>query len=247
MLKRIEVGRTISLATDRMSISDQEISFLESEEFVASFNLAIGKIEPYLKDPNVKKIFWRAHTLCSLATQIAAGRDEIKFVECGTHLGLMVQTLLNFFRIKKPLCKVKSTLFDTWDGIPEQQIQKEEVPAYWHNKYNYTVDSFPFIQQMLSEFEEIQFVRGQVPDTLTSFSNQSLDILHLDMNIVYPEAAALSFFWPKIKRGGFLLIDDYGFSGHTLQRKFYDEFFAVNEVIPCQLPTGQAVVFKQEI
>lgn len=245
MLKAIEFGRAVSFATDRMSISDQEISFLESEDFVSSFNHSICKLEPYLKDPNVKKIFWRAHTLCSLATQIAVGRKEISFVECGTHLGLMVQTLLHFFRIKKSACKIKSTLFDTWDGIPENQIQKEETPAHWHNQNNYTNDSFPFIQQMLAEFEDVHLVRGQVPETLTLFPNRSLDILHLDMNIVYPEAAALRFFWPKIRRGGFLLIDDYGFSGHTLQRKFYDEFFSVNEVIPCQLPTGQAVVFKQ--
>ena len=161
-------------------------------------------------------------------------------------MGLISQMILRCHRAKFS-SHLSTWLFDTWCGIPEAQIGLNEPLARWHNSNNYCEDTFSFVTEIFSSFANVQLVKGEVSGTLAAFREEvgCLTMLHLDMNVVIPEKAALEFFWPKLSAGGVvLLLDDYGFAKHTEQRFFYDEFFGALNLIPCQLPTGQAFVLK---
>src|SRR5690606_4905939 len=87
-------------------------------------------------------------------------------------------------------------------------------------------------------------VRGRVPDTLSGPDIRSVAYLSIDMYIVEPERAALEHFWPLIADGGVVVLDDYGFRGHEMQRASADEFAASAGVPILPLPTGQGVMVK---
>jgi predicted O-methyltransferase YrrM len=68
--------------------------------------------------------------------------------------------------------------------------------------------------------------------------------LSIDMNIAYPERAAIEHFWPRIVPGGVVVLDDYAFAGYDEQRRSMDEFARHAGVPILTLPTGQGLLIK---
>jgi O-methyltransferase len=64
------------------------------------------------------------------------------------------------------------------------------------------------------------------------------------MNIVAPEIAALRFFWDKLATGAVVLLDDYNFERHILQKQAMDEFAAEKGTMVIPLPTCQGMIIK---
>ena len=66
----------------------------------------------------------------------------------------------------------------------------------------------------------------------------------LDMNAARPEIAAAEFFWPKMSSGAVMVLDDYGWPFHEVQKREFDAFAARHGVTVLPLPTGQGLMFK---
>jgi O-methyltransferase len=64
------------------------------------------------------------------------------------------------------------------------------------------------------------------------------------MNCVIPEIEAAEFFWDKLVCGGVIVLDDYGWKGHHLQKQAFDEFAAKRGIKILSLPTGQGLIIK---
>ena len=235
-LPQVPVNKAVSVQADRFSVTSQEISFLEDSLFVNAWNEALREVSAKAKDSQLSNIFWRAHIANSLFLNCFNGSA---YVECGTHLGLISRVVFKLNRDKV----FKKFLFDTWRGVPESQFSSDEPLAEWHNKHNYTEDTFEFVSSLQTAFSDLFLVRGAIPETLTSdYSDIAPCFLHLDMNIEYPERKALEFFVPQMNPGSVVLLDDYGFSRHSKQRHSQDQFFRRIGKQPTQLPTGQAFV-----
>jgi hypothetical protein len=67
------------------------------------------------------------------------------------------------------------------------------------------------------------------------------------MNCVAPEIAAAKFFWPNLVAGGIIILDDYGFSAHHLQKEAFDQLAREWNVEILSLPTGQGLIIKPGI
>lgn len=235
-LPQIPLNKTINVQADRFSVTSQEITFLEDDLFVNAWNEALREVSAKAKDIQISKIFWRAHIASSLFANCFNGGA---YVECGTHLGLISRVVFKLHRDKV----FKKFLFDTWTGVPESQFSSDEPLAEWHNRNNYTEDTFEFVRSLQTDFSDLILVRGAIPETLTSdYNDIAPSFLHIDMNIEYPERKALEFFVPQMKPGSVVLLDDYGFSRHSKQRHSQDYFFSQIGKQPTQLPTGQAFV-----
>jgi hypothetical protein len=59
------------------------------------------------------------------------------------------------------------------------------------------------------EWKRIKFVVGYVPDSLQSVVIEKVAFLHIDLNNAAAEVGALRYFWPKVVRGGIIILDDY--------------------------------------
>src|SRR6185312_4428320 len=92
--------------------------------------------------------------------------------------------------------------------------------------HHYT-DCFEKAQRNFAPFFRAKLVRGKIPDTLTAVPIERVAYLSIDMNIEKPERAAIEFFWPKIQRGGVIVLDDYAFGGYEAQHESMDEFAAL--------------------
>ena len=81
-------------------------------------------------------------------------------------------------------------------------------------------------------YKKVELVKGNITKTIPQYVKQNpnlqIALLNLDTDIYEPSITILNHLYPKIVKGGILILDDYGFfPGET---KAVDEFFNGKEV-----------------
>jgi len=72
----------------------------------------------------------------------------------------------------------------------------------------------------------------------------AVSYLHIDMNSVMPEVAAIPHFWDRLVPVAVVLLDDYACRGYKPQKRGMDEIAARIGVRILSLPTGQGLLLK---
>lgn len=213
--------------------------FMRERAFIDAYGVGMENGNPDTR------IEWRVHVALWVATQ--AIRLEGDFVECGVHTGILsgaVMTWLDFARHAGR----KFYLFDTWQGIPAEQISEDEKRAgvpEMNRKYQDGDAVHAAVVRKFSLWPNAVVVRGRVPDTLAAMADsKGVAYASVDMNVASAEMAAADFLWPRIVRGGFILLDDYGWTKHLNQKKAWDDFARRQGVMILALPTGQGLISR---
>ena len=161
---------------------------------------------------------------------------EGDFVECGVWKGGNILLLKNL--LERDNLRRKIYCYDTFEGMPPPT--KEDV------KYN-GVDGLKIFKQhekenrgfCYSELDEVKsnitnnckdlngivFIKGKVEDTLKENRNlpEKISILRLDTDFYTSTKSELEILFPRLQKGGILIIDDYGFWKGAKQA--VDEYF----------------------
>lgn len=172
-----------------------------------------------------------------------ASRLPGAFVECGVAMGvrsLAICDYLDFNSLDKDFY-----LFDTYSGIPEDQMSAEErADRLAENASLYGEDFFAGTLARFAPYPRVRVIRGAVPDVLANVEIGPVAFLHLDMNIAHPEREAIRHFWPQLSTGAPVLLDDYGWRAYRPQKLALDEFAREVGVEIVLLPTGQGLLLK---
>jgi O-methyltransferase len=178
------------------------------------------------------------HVACWAATQ--AAQLEGEFCECGVYRGGLARAIVDYVGFGD-LDKA-FYLFDTFEGIPETAIsQAERQLGRLPGEYD---ESYQAVRETFRNFANVHIVRGVVPEVLSLVEIERVAYLSLDMNVYQPEIAAAEHFWPRIVSGGIILLDDYGFRAHRLQKVAMDAFAQERGTEILSLPTGQGLLVK---
>lgn len=212
--------------------------FIVDPRFAAAYAAGIDTIRHYRPDLHVE---WRVHTACWVATQALKTRGD--FVECGVNTGILSRAIVEFTDFKSQRDRT-FWLLDTFEGIPPEQLSESERQLGRESMNNKYLHGFDRVKQTFSAFDNVQLIKGKVPDTLAQVEASAVAYLSIDMNAVMPEIAAAEFFWDKLSPGGFMLLDDYGFQAHFEQKLAFDEFAARRGIVILSLPTGQGLIMK---
>ena len=212
-----------------------DCSFMQDPNFIKAYETgkSLGSWHPL-------DVHWRAYVLCWAAEK---GKNlEGDFIECGVHKGSSAMTVamyVGFEALQKTFY-----LLDTYHGLDERYVTDEEkslgapIAAFKDDYYDFVKNSF-------SRFQNMEIIKGSVPETLPMVKSKKVAYLALDMNNAAPEVAAAEFFWEKLVSGAVIVLDDYGWSGyHTIQKRAADEFAARKGVRVLSLPTGQGLIIK---
>lgn len=195
--------------------------------------------------PQGTQVQWRVHVALWCATQAAALEGD--FVECGVHTGILsgaVMTWLDFAR----LADRRFYLFDTWQGIPVEQISEEEKRfgvADMNRKYRDGDALHAGVVAKFARWPNAVVVRGRVPESLAALdASRKVAYASIDMNVAAAEMAAADFLWPRLVPGAPMLLDDYGWAAHVNQKRAWDAFAERERVPILALPTGQGLIVK---
>jgi len=214
-------------------ITFHNIDCLSSPEFLSAYKA--GEALGSWKGADIR---WRAY-ICSWFSRHCMSLDG-DFVECGVNKGGMALTNIKYSNIDKS--SKQYYLFDTYDGLHENLFTKEEKeigvqPGRYESCFEQVLSTF-------KEYSNVVLVKGEVPETLSQVSIDQVAYLSIDMNCVVPEIEALQFFWDKLVLGAVVVLDDYGWPNHYLQKKAFDSFAVSKNIRICQLPTGQGLIIK---
>jgi O-methyltransferase len=236
-------GRTLvqgPLAYNQDGLATQHnADFMRDPRFAAAYAVGLENARPGVQ------VQWRVHVALWCAEM--AARLEGDFVECGVHTGILsgaAMTWLDFAR----LAPRRFWLFDTWAGIPEEQMTAEERAhgvAAMNRKYAGGDATHAAVVAKFARWPNARVVRGRVPESLSAMAgSERVAYASIDMNVAAAEMAAAEFLWPRMARGAPLLLDDYGWAAHVSQKHAWDDWARRTGVSILALPTGQGLVLK---
>ncbi len=215
-------------------ITSSNCDFINDPKFKKAYNAA-ALTNPW---PNFT-LQWRVYTVCWFADHVKKLNGD--FVECGVNTGAYAIAIINYINFNT--LNKKFYLLDTYEGLVKDLItseeQKEGIGKYlgsYKNVYEEVKKTF--------HGHNVEIIKGPVPGTLPLCKAEKISYLSIDMNCVEPEIAAVHFFWDKVVTGGVIILDDYGFPNHILQKIAFDNFALSKNVSILCLPTGQGIIFK---
>ena len=186
-------------------------------------------------------IEWRVHIILWAASHaLRLGGD---FVECGVHTGIFSLAACDYLSFEKQAGR-KFWLFDTFQGIPQEQMLEKEKEHRSEYNSRFYFDSYERAKANFAPYPNVALVRGMVPDSLSTVKIERVCYLSIDMNIAKPEVAAMEYFWDKLVTGAVVVFDDYGWQNYGEQTRALDAFAASKGVKIATLPTGQGLMIK---
>ncbi len=213
--------------------------FMRDPRFLEAYRVGLENARPGTQ------VEWRVHVALWCATQALAVPGD--FVECGVHTGILSGAVMTWLDFAREASR-RFFLFDTWQGIPAEQVSEEERRfgvLDMNRKYQDGDAIHAGVVRKFARWSNAVVVRGRVPDTLGALpASGALAYVSMDMNVAAAEIAAADILWPRLSPGGFVLLDDYGWAAHVNQKKAWDGWAARNGCMILALPTGQGLLHK---
>jgi len=213
----------------------------------------LGKVEPYtMTSPE------RIAVLVDAVQHIETNHIEGDIVECGVWRGgssmAIAETLVTRGSSQRHLW-----LYDTFEGMsaPTEEdtshdgesaaeqlarTEKNEDRTVWcvspleDVRNNMATTAYPA--------DKITLVKGKVEDTIPQTIPDSIALLRLDTDWYESTKHELEQLYPRLAKGGILIIDDYGFWQGA--RKAVDEYFAAHPPAPllCRIDASARIGVK---
>ncbi len=112
-------------------------------------------------------------------------------------------------------------LFDTFSGFDRRDI----VGVDQDRKIEFADTSIDYVRQTVSHPEVTTYLPGFFPDTITEeVCSRTFALAHIDCDLYEPMKAALEFFYPRMPRGGMLILHDYSSGTWLGATRAIDEF-----------------------
>jgi len=98
------------------------------------------------------------------------------------------------------------------------------------------------VKKLLKRHKQIKYHIGVFPETAKEVGKIKFSFVHLDADIYESTKSGLEFFWPKINKGGIVLIHDYPCALGV--KKAVEEFFQDKPEYIIRISHHQALIVK---
>lgn len=126
--------------------------------------------------------------------------------------------------------------FDSFEGIPWAGVNDDEQPGIGPKTSNTGLSSSGVTVHTIEDaklnmtrwgIKDYQFVKGWFENTVPDYQIDQISVLRLDGDLYDSTYIPLKYLWPKLSKGGFLIIDDWNLVG--CRRAVYDYFYEIKE------------------
>jgi hypothetical protein len=163
-------------------------------------------------------------------------------IECGVYKGLSLARFAMFRELFENPFSRKIIAFDTFGSFPETSFEPDKAPRkkFIRDCGEQSI-SVKQMKQVLKQKECTRFVElipgdicETVPKYVAKIPHLKISLLNLDVDIYEPSVTVLEYLYPKIEKGGILILDNYGtFPGET---KAVDDYFKDRNVTVRKFP-----------
>ena len=204
---------------------------LYTGDFNESYNNSFEKNLAHNKDIELIRI--RVYNVVKAFELAIKNTKNSNAMFVGVAHGFTAFTSLNYFKLKN-ISISNIHLIDPFDG--SASLEKKDV------KYSFYTDDIMTVKNTFSNFENINFIQGFIPKTISNF-NEKVGFIHLNTGDIKSENDSLDTLWSNLSIGGIMVIDNY--SIHLGYQNGYKKLHAINE-FRWLLPTGQLFLMKME-
>jgi O-methyltransferase len=162
---------------------------------------------------------------------------EGDFLEAGVYQGGTARVLRQVLA-SKPRSSKRLHLFDSFAGMPKTNSTKDI-----HRENDFCDTTVESVSAFVGKDDFVVYHKGFMPDTFVGLEDAQFSFAHVDVDIYQSVLDSCAFVYPKMKKGGIILFDDYGLPSCPGAREAVDTFFADKPEIPLVLNSGQAIVF----
>ena len=212
-------------ASDNLITWNRNLSFLRDPRFTSILN-------DKENDVIEKSTIWRTYILLYFARICCSIEGD--FLELGCHTGFTASQVVKDIDFEK-LGKTY-WLYDLF----EWKEGDEHTLLEGHKNANMYED----VLKRFSNYPYVRVIKGSVPTSFSSSFPDAISFCHIDMNHPAPEAGALKEVLPRLKKGGVIIFDDYGWWGYSAQKIALDPIAHSFGQQILELPTGQAILIN---
>lgn len=224
-LLRKHFGAEASIfAGDNLITIGRMLSPLFDHDFMEAFRSVIAD-ENYVG----QGIIWRLYTLAWAARSCL--RRDGDFVECGVSTGTSSKIMCEYLRFE--MVPKRLFLVDVFG-----QHEKLDTAAYFGEKRS-VLDE---VHRRFGAYPNAMVTPGYIPDVLDELDLDQISFLHIDLNNVEAEIAALDRLFELVVPGGLILLNGYG--DFAAQKSSQDAWMEMRGYAVLELPTGQGLVVK---
>ncbi|WP_298774341.1 TylF/MycF/NovP-related O-methyltransferase [uncultured Shewanella sp.] len=149
------------------------------------------------------------------------------------------------FLLTKYAKRVNSTcyLFDTYEGFDQRDLQGLDSHV---DKHAFSETSLSAVKNMIGE-DNVLYVKGYFPDSLEQVGEiNHFSLVHIDCDLEKPISESLSYFYPKMCSGGFMIMHDHSSLHWPGAQNAINQFFKdkPESIIPVPDKSGTCVIRK---
>lgn len=181
----------------------------------------------------------RISTLELVSFEITKRGLKGNVAELGVYKGKFARYINQFFPDRKLY------LFDTFEGFDKGDIANERSKNYSSGSQDFSDTSISAVLKQMPFPDHCIPVKGFFPESAEGIDD-SFVLVSLDADLYDPIYAGLHFFFPKLARGGYILIHDFNNDNYKGARKAVEQFCSEQNVNFVPLPDsgGSAIISK---
>jgi len=173
-------------------------------------------------------------------------------VECGVFKGVSFMFWLKCLKIFSPNSQKRVIGFDMFSGFPKNLEKKEKISAKKYVKLSKFKGLNP--SDLSKKAKKIlngkfELIKGDVSKTSKRYVSKNygfkISLLHLDLDTYSGTKSALINFFPKISKGGIIILDEYGSRGwgetDAVDEYLKEKNYKVNLLDNTESPTGYII------
>lgn len=153
----------------------------------------------------------------------------------------------------------KFYLYDTFSGFDKRDVDIEQQRQYTSDEFfegaNYfkrdsfktSDDQAEYVRQRLKYPQNAIFRKGYFPETAKEEEDKIFAFVSLDMDLYQPILSGIKFFYPRLSKGGYMMIHDYNhreFQGIKEAVMECEKEFGIIPKVPLPDQGGSIVLMK---
>lgn len=181
----------------------------------------------------------RLATLELLAHEITAKNLQGNVAELGVYKGKFARYINQYFPGRKLY------LFDTFEGFSKTDIKSELQNTYSTGEQDFSNTSVEKVLGIMPFPKQCVIRAGYFPETAIGLEEEFV-FVSIDTDLYDPIYNGLQYFYPRLKKGGYIFIHDYNNDSYKGAKQAVRNFCNENNLPYLPLPDsgGSAVLMK---
>lgn len=149
--------------------------------------------------------------------------------------------------INRMMPEKKLYLFDTFEGFDERDLDGQGMASDRDGLSMFSDTSVEAVMAIMQYPESCEVRKGYFPETSVGLEDERFCFVSIDCDLYMPTLEGLKYFYPRLSKGGYMMIHDYNNAEFEEGiRRAIDEFREIEDVSLVPIPDlyGSVVISK---